>query len=291
MTVCIALLSMSCDRTVNENMTPDRFWSIIEGARGIDGDEAHSRRLGTQLSSLSPQGLIDFYWLYQRFHANAYQEKVWAAGMLLNGGHGTDDGFEYFRHWLIAQGKATYETTLVNPDSLAEIKLHDLDERAEFETYAYVIYRVFKNKTARELNLKVDRGPYAADYKEPDFDTTVYDSDEKIATELPRLWKKYGHLKQAFDKRVAELERNNKENPIKQITTRGLGVIKVGDYLVHKKYDMGKIIEIAPLSSEEHVTAAILFTNKGKDEYLKEKHYMLISPEHFSRPINGEKPD
>jgi len=272
-------------------MTPNRFWSIIEGARGTDGDEAHSRRLKSQLSSLSQQGLIDFYWLYQRFHANAYQEKVWAAGMLLNGGHGTDDGFEYFCHWLIAQGRATYETALVNPDSLAEIKLHDLDERAEFETYAYVIYSVFKNITARELNPEVDRGPYAADYKEPDFDNTVYDSDENIAAELPRLWKKYGHLKQAFDKRIAEIERTNKENPIKQITARGLGVIKVGDYLVHKRFSAGKIIDITPLSTEEHVTAAILFENKGNDEYLKEKHYMLISPEYFSRPINEGKLD
>jgi hypothetical protein len=42
----------------------------------------------------------------------------WGAAYLANGGC-SDDGFDYFRGWLIGQGRKVYETVLADPDSLA----------------------------------------------------------------------------------------------------------------------------------------------------------------------------
>ena len=48
-----------------------------------------------------------------------------AVHYVINGGC-SDDGFDYFRGWLIAQGKSVFMKALENPDSLA--KLDEIDE-------------------------------------------------------------------------------------------------------------------------------------------------------------------
>ncbi len=41
---------------------------------------------------------------------------------MLNGGS-CDDGFDYFRGWLIAQGRATFERIVADRDALAELPI------------------------------------------------------------------------------------------------------------------------------------------------------------------------
>jgi hypothetical protein len=40
--------------------------------------------------------------------AASYRTVLWAAACLINGGY-SDDGFEYFRGWLIVQGRDVFE--------------------------------------------------------------------------------------------------------------------------------------------------------------------------------------
>jgi len=49
----------------------------------------------------------------------AYKQKLWAAAMM-NGC--SDDSFDYFRGWLIAQGKDMYFAAPRDPDSLADME-------------------------------------------------------------------------------------------------------------------------------------------------------------------------
>jgi hypothetical protein len=44
----------------------------------------------------------------------------WAAAYVVNGG-ASEDGFDYFLGWLMAQGRARWEATLADPDSLADV--------------------------------------------------------------------------------------------------------------------------------------------------------------------------
>lgn len=50
--------------------------------------------------------------------AISHRNQLWAAGYLINDGC-SDDGFEYFRAWLIAQGREVFERVVADPDALA----------------------------------------------------------------------------------------------------------------------------------------------------------------------------
>ena len=50
----------------------------------------------------------------------AYHRDLWQAAVLINGG-ASDDGFYYFRLWLVGMGKAVFAAALENPDSLANV--------------------------------------------------------------------------------------------------------------------------------------------------------------------------
>ena len=50
---------------------------------------------------------------------------------MINGGS-SDDGFHYFRAWLISRGQAVYEAAVANPDSLAGLTEPERDDY-EFE--------------------------------------------------------------------------------------------------------------------------------------------------------------
>jgi hypothetical protein len=51
--------------------------------------------------------------------ADSYRGDLWAATYMINGG-ASDDGFDYFRGWLIAQGRQVFERVVADPDSQAE---------------------------------------------------------------------------------------------------------------------------------------------------------------------------
>src|SRR4051812_38861605 len=100
-------------------MTDDESWALIEATRpGADGDE-DAAALVSRLAGLDDAELVDFEVTLGRLTREANHWDLWAAGYLINGGC-SDDGFEYFRGWLIAAGRAAYEGALRDPDSLAD---------------------------------------------------------------------------------------------------------------------------------------------------------------------------
>ncbi|MFC9245678.1 DUF4240 domain-containing protein [Streptomyces sp. NPDC057136] len=54
--------------------------------------------------------------------ADSCTNPLWAAAYVINGGC-SDDGFDYFRGWLIAQGREVFERTAADPDALAEVPI------------------------------------------------------------------------------------------------------------------------------------------------------------------------
>jgi hypothetical protein len=183
---------------------PAAFWSIIAHAEGLGGEIAHGQRLAETLHRLSPEQVIDFQVHYVDFHRRADQGDVWAAGVLLNAGHGSDDGFEYFRNWLIGQGQAVYEAALSHPDSLAGVEVEMLDGRphAEWESHRSIAVEVFEIKTRANLyEVAAARFPRSNPWAEPSFDWSAY-TNEVLQQKLPRLWSRYGAFKMEFDRRV-----------------------------------------------------------------------------------------
>ena len=80
-------------------MDDSRFWAIIE----------------------APAGQVkDVHRLFWQRMTDAQTWDLWGAAYLVNGGC-SDDGFVYFRAWLISQGRAIYTAAVENPDSMAGV--------------------------------------------------------------------------------------------------------------------------------------------------------------------------
>ncbi|MER8092894.1 DUF4240 domain-containing protein [Streptomyces goshikiensis] len=99
-------------------MDKQTFWKLIETARADAApDEVAARAAG--LLALRPEREIaaaqQVLW---DLLAESYSAPLWAAAYLINGGC-SDDGFDYFRGWLLTQGETVFTAALADPDSLA----------------------------------------------------------------------------------------------------------------------------------------------------------------------------
>src|SRR5215467_7457478 len=102
-------------------MPADQFWQIIERAAppNHDSDDLHMEALRAVLRELSLEEIISFEVAFRRYLNEAYTWELWGAAYVINSGC-SDDGFEYFRRWLVSKGRDVYELALADPDSLAQ---------------------------------------------------------------------------------------------------------------------------------------------------------------------------
>jgi len=113
-------------------MTDAEFWAHVSASRPRRYDaDAHGDQLAARLAKLPEPDILDFVQHWNAASARAYRRDLWGAAYLVNGGC-SDDGFQYFRWWLILQGRAAFDAALADPDSLAEV----LDGESEVETQA-----------------------------------------------------------------------------------------------------------------------------------------------------------
>jgi hypothetical protein len=102
-------------------MDTEDAWQLVEQARaelpGTSDPDAIAERIRGLLAQRSPAEIIAFAPSLRGLFAASYRADLRAAAYLINGG-ASDDGFEYFRGWLIAQGRKVYEQALADPDSL-----------------------------------------------------------------------------------------------------------------------------------------------------------------------------
>jgi hypothetical protein len=107
-------------------MDRDRFWEIVDAARArVDHVDGVPEALVEVLRGRPLAELVAFSEVQDGlFDRDAHRWDLWAAAYVINGG-ASEDGFEYFLGWLMAQGRARWEATLADPDSLADVV--DLD--------------------------------------------------------------------------------------------------------------------------------------------------------------------
>jgi hypothetical protein len=94
-----------------------RFWATLETARAASHScSGLARALTTALRVRPPSQIAEFDTELQRRLIESYRWDLWAVAYVANGGS-SDDGFEYFRGWLLTQGHATYTRALEDPPS------------------------------------------------------------------------------------------------------------------------------------------------------------------------------
>jgi hypothetical protein len=78
----------------------------------------------------------------------AYTYDLWAACGIVNAVC-SDDGFYYFRSWLITQGEKVYEDALKDPETLADLDLPH--NNLECQTLFQVAWWAYEAKTGEEF--------------------------------------------------------------------------------------------------------------------------------------------
>jgi hypothetical protein len=141
-------------------MDRNGFWTLVDSAReGCRGDcTGVPDAVAQVLIALGLREIADFAQIQDALENAADREDLWLACVLLNGGFGSDDGFLYFRGWLIAQGRAVYAAALADPDSLADVPAAvavtaEGDDFADCENFLYVANTAWEEVTGDEDGL------------------------------------------------------------------------------------------------------------------------------------------
>jgi hypothetical protein len=163
-------------------MDEERFWKILSRACRSNPRKAEEwdERLQAALEKLQPDEIIEWNHIFDRLAARAYTVDLWGAAYIINGG-ASDDGFYYFRCWLIGMGREVYEAAVANPDSLAEAVVQGFDAEAEIYAAAHAAWMAVTGRP--------DTDPYPArneraELRGEDWD---FDDDAEVRRRLPRL--------------------------------------------------------------------------------------------------------
>lgn len=102
------------------SLSEARFWQLVEQARQTGGGRCHpmADALTQALSGLSADEVLGFDLRFQQKLAESYRWDLWAVAYIASGGS-SDDGFTYFRAWLIGQGRERFEAAINHaPDAV-----------------------------------------------------------------------------------------------------------------------------------------------------------------------------
>lgn len=102
-------------------MPEDKFWRVIEPVSKVKHHKIRKqeRRMNRALKKLNDQELFEFALTYDRLHHLAERWDIWEVAYHTCSGC-SDDGFIYFRNWLIGRGRKAFYAVLQNPDNLAD---------------------------------------------------------------------------------------------------------------------------------------------------------------------------
>jgi hypothetical protein len=165
-----------------------RFWAIIAKACRSNprkAEEEWAERLQKALEKLPADEIVEWNHIFDRLATQAYTIDLWGAAYLINGG-ASDDGFYYFRCWLIGMGQEVYEAAIANPDSLADVNLPpEVDAEAEIYAAAHLAWIAVTGKTYDD--------PYPARNESARLRGRRwdFDDDEQVRRRFPRLAAKY----------------------------------------------------------------------------------------------------
>jgi len=184
------MLPASAKDAESSAMTEARFWSIIAEAVPYAADrEKQTAVLRASLEKLTLHQLEEYAVIFaQEMHAS-YSWDLWGAAYIIQGG-ASDDGFEYFRRWLISQGREVLERAKADPDSLANLSMPDSVEDREFEEIAYLALDVWGKKSGRDPRHMPNSAPMVLGEKPSGLQFS--EDPAALKKRYPKLWARFG---------------------------------------------------------------------------------------------------
>jgi hypothetical protein len=128
------------------------FWRVLAEVKdGSPEAQEWVEFLEQRLLALTAKAIKNFAAIYYKSLNSLYTWDLWGVAYLTFGGC-SDDKFEYFRNWIILEGKDTFAMALQNPDSLldAGVVPHTTEGLPSAFEEAYAA------RSSRTLKLKVE---------------------------------------------------------------------------------------------------------------------------------------
>lgn len=175
-------------------MDKHQFWQLIEAAREQEPDlgdgehaEAVARRAGELLAVRPVEEIVAAQQTFWDLMAESYTNPLWAAAYITNGGC-SDDGFDYFRGWLVAQGQDVYARAVADPDSLAGLPVVQAAAAEGFEFECESVLGIVWNAHIKATGNELPDDAFSIRYEalDPDWGFDFDDHDE-MTRHLPRL--------------------------------------------------------------------------------------------------------
>ena len=163
-------------------MNEIEFWNLIATAKEQSKGNGDQQVASIQesLTQLPESAILEFDRLLNEFMAKSYTRNLWAAAYIINGGC-SDDGFEYFRAWLIAQGKEVFQKALKDPETLVDVAV---PEESDLELLLYAAVNAYTSKTGKQF-------PYP-EHPALELEGEEWDEDEEQLQKMyPKLFKKF----------------------------------------------------------------------------------------------------
>ncbi|GGK56307.1 hypothetical protein GCM10010094_15860 [Streptomyces flaveus] len=170
-------------------MDETEFWELVDTAReAAEGDpDEQADLLVERLLGLDPDSVLDFARHFEARYNRAYTWDLWGAAWILLDG-ASDDAFDYFRCWLIGQGRDVYEHAVHDPDQLAEL-LTDFDDEVDGdgEELGYAADEAYEQLTGTDApDLGIPPAP-----PEPTGTPIDFENQKVLAERFPRLWERF----------------------------------------------------------------------------------------------------
>lgn len=169
-----------------------RFWQVVDASAAFEADPNRQlAALHSALAGLSLDEIEQFEAAFDHEMKRSYSWDLWGAAYIIHGG-ASDDGFEYFRCWLISKGQRIFEKVLADPDSLADVLALDARGVLEFESFAYVARKTWSEKSGKPSNQMPNAAWMMYPGKQPS-GVPFEEDPTSLAKRYPKLWKRFGH--------------------------------------------------------------------------------------------------
>lgn len=174
------------NKQISSAMTEAEFWKLIElakepGSRTYAKTLLRADNLKSLLLNLRVSEVQQFAEIYQQKMNDSYSWELWAVASIAFGGC-SDDNFDYFRAWLISEGREVYEQLTRDPETIINLG----GKPIQLESILYIPSKVYSELTGNKLVVvtqPVDT-PSGSDWDE---------SKEVLQQRFPRAYKFYNN--------------------------------------------------------------------------------------------------
>jgi len=180
---------------MEKRMNEKEFWDFIESAK--INNESDASNISDMLEELGYEKAVDFALHFENIldvldtSTNAY-----AFGALIKGSPCSDDGWLYFRSWLIYQGKDIVTKAMKDPDALMDVYDKYKTRKKIFgeydtEDYLSIWFNCFDEEIMDDIDNSTIYGQetFCDDSNEIDWEVTT--TELYFKEHMPRLWEKF----------------------------------------------------------------------------------------------------